>query len=206
MSASYIPLTFDAPYAILNLDWMTALITAREDTPRAKPSYLIASNGTMQSTRCKTALQPFLPASLNPNEPEVQPDSPFAKLIASYIKFTTGSHRVQIYKRWRIDKSDMVLQKTRWSATAESPLEQILRAKGIKSVLVSGLGLSGVVTATVYRLFDLDYNVYVIRENVSELPLEQMAEVAHVMMDILLPKMALSVISLEEAIEALRRS
>jgi nicotinamidase-related amidase len=70
----------------------------------------------------------------------------------------------------------------------------------------SGLGLSGVVTDTAYRLFDLDYNVYVIRDNVSELPLKQMAEVAHVMMDILLPKMALSVISLEEAIEALRRS
>lgn len=70
----------------------------------------------------------------------------------------------------------------------------------------SGLSLSGVVMATVYRLFDLDYNVYVIRDNVLELPVEQTAEVAHVMMDILLPKMALSVISLEEAIEALRRS
>ncbi|KAL3429705.1 cysteine hydrolase family protein [Aspergillus tetrazonus] len=148
----------------------------------------------------------FTSLSFNANEPEVQPDSPFAKLIAPYDKFTTGSHRVQIYDRFQIDESDILLQKTRWSATAGSPLEQILRAKGIKSVVVSGLSLSGVMMATVYRLFDLDYNVYVIRDNVLQLPVEQTAEVAHVMMDTLLPKMALSVISLEEAIEALRRS
>ncbi|KAL4756243.1 Isochorismatase-like protein [Aspergillus foveolatus] len=149
----------------------------------------------------------FTSLSFNPNEPEVQPDSPFAKLIAPCDKLTAGSHRAQIYKRFQIDKSDIVLQKTRWSATSGSSLvEQILRAKGIKSVVVSGLSLSGVVLATVYTLFDLDYNVYVIRDNVLELPVEQTGEVAHVMMDILLPKVALSVISLEEAIEALRRS
>jgi hypothetical protein len=70
----------------------------------------------------------------------------------------------------------------------------------------SGLSLSGVMMATVHRLFDLDYNVYVIRNNVLELPVEQTAEVAHMMIDIPLPKMALSAISFEETIEALRRS
>ncbi|KAL4983573.1 hypothetical protein BDW68DRAFT_181481 [Aspergillus falconensis] len=65
--------------------------------------------------------------------------------------------------------------------------------------------LSGVVMATIHRLFDLDYNVSVIRHNVLESPLEQMAEVAQVIVDILLPKMKSSVISIEEVIGALGR-
>lgn len=137
MSASYTPLTFDAPYAILNLDWMTALITAIEDTPQGQP--FISNCKQWNDAIHKMHDRPltiFTSLSFNANEPEVQPDSPFAKLIAPYDKFTTSSNRVQIYDRFQIDKSDILLQKTRWSATAGSPLEQILRAKGIKSVVV----------------------------------------------------------------------
>ncbi|KAL4747906.1 hypothetical protein BDW72DRAFT_206052 [Aspergillus terricola var. indicus] len=171
MSASHHLLTFDAPYAILNLDWMTTLIAAIEDTPQGQTFISTASIGMTH-------------LSFNPNQPEVQLSSPFAKLIAPYGEFTTDSHDAQIDKRLQVDKFDIVLQKTRWSAMAGNPLEQILRAKGIRSVVVTGLSLSGVVMSTVYRLSDLDYNVYMIRDNVLELPVEQTAEVAHVMMDI----------------------
>lgn len=60
--------------------------------------------------------------------------------------------------------------------------------------------------ATVYRLFDLDYEVYVIRDNVLELPVDQTESVANVVLDILLPKMGLHVITLAEALRALERS
>lgn len=60
--------------------------------------------------------------------------------------------------------------------------------------------------ATIYRLFDLDYNVYIIRENVLKLPVEQHSEFADVMLDMLLPKMGIKVISVDEAINALSRS
>lgn len=57
--------------------------------------------------------------------------------------------------------------------------------------------------ATIYRLFDLDIQVYVIRDNVIELPLEDNEAFSRVMLDMLLPKMNLQVISLEEALGAL---
>lgn len=60
--------------------------------------------------------------------------------------------------------------------------------------------------ATIYRLFDLDYNVYVIRENVLELPIEQHSAFASVMLDMLLPKMGIKVISVDEAINAVNSS
>lgn len=67
----------------------------------------------------------------------------------------------------------------------------------------SGLSLSGAVMSTVYRLFDLDLNVYVIASNVLELPVDQNADVSKVMLDTVLPKMGLHTISLNEALQAI---
>lgn len=74
------------------------------------------------------------------------------------------------------------------------------------TVSQSGLSLSGVVMSTIYRLFDLDFNLYVIRDNVVELPPTQNTEFSHVLLDMLLPKMGLKVISIEDALEGLSRS
>jgi hypothetical protein len=57
--------------------------------------------------------------------------------------------------------------------------------------------------STVYRLFDLDLNIYVIASNVLELPVDQNANFSKVMLDTLLPKMSLQVISLNEALQAI---
>lgn len=60
--------------------------------------------------------------------------------------------------------------------------------------------------STIYRLFDLDYNIFVIADNVVDLPVGQNAEFKKVMLDTLLPKMNLKAISLDEAIQALCQS
>lgn len=68
------------------------------------------------------------------------------------------------------------------------------------------MNFSGVVMSTVYRLFDLDYNIYVISDNVLELPPDQNPKFSKVMLDNLLPKMNLSPISLDEALQMLEQS
>ena len=60
--------------------------------------------------------------------------------------------------------------------------------------------------STIYRLFDLHYNVYVISDNVLELPVSHHENFAAVFLDMLMPKMNLKVITLEEALEALEHS
>lgn len=60
--------------------------------------------------------------------------------------------------------------------------------------------------STIYRLFDLDYNIYVIRDNVVELPADQTAAFSEVMLNMLLSKMNLEVISIEEALQALAKA
>lgn len=66
--------------------------------------------------------------------------------------------------------------------------------------------LSGVVMSTIYRLFDLDYNIYVIEDNVVELPVDQTAEFKKVMLDKLLAKMNLKKIRLDQALQLLEQS
>ena len=70
------------------------------------------------------------------------------------------------------------------------------------SMKQSGLSLSGVVMSTIYRLFDLDFNIYVIADTVLE-PMDHNADVSKVMLDILLPKTGVQVISLDQALHAL---
>jgi hypothetical protein len=60
--------------------------------------------------------------------------------------------------------------------------------------------------STIYRLFDLDYEIFMIRDNVLELPVDQTEAVANVMLNMLLPKMGLRVITLAEALHVLDNS
>lgn len=57
--------------------------------------------------------------------------------------------------------------------------------------------------STIFRLFDLDYNIYVIADNVVELPVDQHEAFSKVLLGTLVPKMGLKVISLEDALKAL---
>lgn len=59
--------------------------------------------------------------------------------------------------------------------------------------------------ATIYRLFDLDFEVYVIRDNVIDLPVDQNEAFSTVILEALLSKMNIRIISLDEAIQALFR-
>jgi hypothetical protein len=53
--------------------------------------------------------------------------------------------------------------------------------------------------SSVYRLFDLDYNIYVISDNVVELPPQH----SKALLDLVLPKMNLTAISVDDALQAL---
>ncbi|KAL3487803.1 Isochorismatase-like protein [Aspergillus germanicus] len=203
------PLTFKGPYAILNLDLMTVLIDAVKDSPQGQ-AFISNCKAWVDAVHARTSrpLMIFSTLAFMPGQPEVTRDSPFARLLESFGDFSRGSPAVQISKHFMVDEAggDIVVEKTRWSAMEGNVLEQMLRARGVRSVIISGLTLTGVVMATVYRLFDLDYDVYVIRDTVLDIPVEDTVSVSRVILDSVLPKMGLRAISLEEALQALHRS
>ncbi|OTA99019.1 hypothetical protein M426DRAFT_68594 [Hypoxylon sp. CI-4A] len=201
------PLSFGRNYAILNLDLMTILIDAVKDT--AEGQAFISTCSHWNDAVHKKEPRPlviFTTLFFNPGQPELTKTAPFGKLVDGFNTFAAGSPEVQIASSFTVDEKDIVLQKTRWYAGAGNSLEQILKSQNINIVILSGLSLSGVVMSTVYRLFDLDYNIYVISDNVLELPSQQNREYREVMLGSLLPKMHLKVITLDEALQRLERS
>ena len=130
-------LSFGDHYAVLNLDWMSVLINAVKDTHEGQAMIENCSKwNDAVHQKSPHPLTVFSTLSFNPGQPEVQPNSPFANLIVPYGEFRNDSPEVQIDGHFKIDKEDVVLQKTRWSATMGNSLEQILRAQNIKTVII----------------------------------------------------------------------
>ncbi|BCR90913.1 uncharacterized protein ACHE_60799A [Aspergillus chevalieri] len=163
---------------------MSCLIGAIENTPEGQAliaNYIRWNDAVHRKT--PRPLIVFTTLRFSHGQPEVERSKPFADLIAPFGTFEAGTPEAQIDGRFTLDEKDVLLHKT-------SP----------------GLTLSGVVMSTIYRLFDLDYNIFVIADNVVALPVGQNAEFKKVMLDTLLPKMNLKAISLDEAIQALCQS
>ncbi|KAI1848810.1 hypothetical protein JX265_001140 [Neoarthrinium moseri] len=213
-------INFGKNYAVLNLDLMTVLIDAVRET--AEGQAFISNNSRWVDAIHSTAQRPiniFTSLFFEQGYLELAKSAPFTRLIEEFGSFAAGSPGVCIASDFNIDERDILLQKTRWYAGSGNALEQILKAQNIDTVVIvrdypklhctanqgiqSGLSLSGVVMSTVYRLLELDYNIYVISDNILELPTNQTGEVSRVMLDILFPKLNARVISIDEALEAL---
>lgn len=175
MASATAPLTFGPNYAVLNLDWMTVLINAAKDTPEGQA--LITNCCRWNDAVHQKSPRPltlFTTLSFNAGQPEVQLDTPFANLIAPYGEFRHGSPEVQIFEQFNIDEEDVVLSKTRWCATVGNPLEQILKARGIKTVIIVLPSFALLVDSTVSIFTDILFIVRpdsLRRHNVHYLPL-----------------------------------
>jgi len=231
--ASNSSLSFGQNYAVLNLDLINGLVSPLASTP-AGSSFIASTASWIDAVH---ALSPP-PLSIftriyfsNARKPEVKPGSGFEKASAPLT--TANASATQIYPAFHVDEAagDVVLQKTRYYAGTGNALEEILRAQGIDTVILSGVRTSGVILSTAYRLFDLDYNVYVsvlssfrgliflleglclltkrfryvISNNTIETPPDTPGINAAILEGVI-PKLPANVISVEQAIEALGNS
>ncbi|KAJ6784764.1 hypothetical protein PWT90_05724 [Aphanocladium album] len=139
------PVCFGQHYAILHLDW-TTLMCGIDDSPRGKSMVesCIKWNDAIHA-KAERPLTIFTTLAFRRGAHELAPNSPFAKLVARFGSFEEGSPAAEIDPRFQRDGQDVVLHKSRWSATSGSNLTQILRAKGIDTVvIVSGVDQDGV--------------------------------------------------------------
>ncbi|CAM1510059.1 Fc.00g003940.m01.CDS01 [Cosmosporella sp. VM-42] len=199
---------FGQHYAVLNLDLMSILIDQVKDTNEGE-AFISNCCQWVDAVHHKDPRPPTIFTSLyfsNPTQSDLPTHAPFTKLVNAFGNFNEGSPEVQIAPHFKVDDDDIVLRKTRWYAGAGNNMEEILKDKYIDTVIISGLSLSGAVVSTIYRLFDLDYNIYVISDNVVEIPPAQTDHVFTGLLSSILPKMNLKAISLAEALTALHES
>lgn len=156
-------LTFGQHYAVLNLDLINGLVAPLTSDPAGEAFVNNVANwiDTVHAQN-PPPLSIFTRIYFsNSRKPEVKPGSGFE--TASGPLTTANATATQLYPAFHVDEAagDVVLQKTRYYAGTGNALEEILRAQSIDTVILSGIRTSGVILSTAYRLFDLDYNVYV---------------------------------------------
>lgn len=137
MASAQGPVDFEQHYAVLNLDWIGLLISAIESTPEGK-SMISSCAKWNDAVHSKTnrPLTLFTTLTFNRGRPELEANKPFARLISSFCSFEDGTPGIEIDPRFTVDEKDVVLWKTRWSATTGNNLDQILKAQGIDTVII----------------------------------------------------------------------
>lgn len=137
MTSSGNRVNFGKNYAVLNLDWMALLLNAIGESTQGQS--LIANYSRWNDAvhqKNDRPLTVFTTLQFNRGRPDLQRNAPFTKLIEPFGTFETGTPGVQIDPRFTVDETDIVLRKTRWSATTGNNLEQILKARGIDTVII----------------------------------------------------------------------
>ncbi|KAK4574790.1 hypothetical protein LTR86_001632 [Recurvomyces mirabilis] len=200
-------LSFGQHYAVLNLDLINALVSSIATTSQGE-SFISNTAKWIDAVHAQNPAPLSIFTRIffsNSHKPEIGPTTPFAQVGGALG--TASSNMTAIYPAFYVNDTagDVVLQKTRYYAGAGNGLEEILRAQQIDTVILSGIRTSGVILSTAYRLFDLDYKVYVIANNTIETP-PNTPDINTNILEGILPKVPLDVITIEQAVAALKVS
>jgi nicotinamidase-related amidase len=96
--------------------------------------------------------------------PEVSPRNHGFSAIRESGRMLIGSPGTEVHPQVGPRPRDVVLTKHRVGAFSTTPLETILRARDIPSLVLCGIATSGVVLSTVRWAADMDYNLVVVED------------------------------------------
>jgi len=199
--------SFGQNYAVLNLDLITDIVGGLNSTTQGQKFIKCVSTWiSAVHAQSPPPLTIFTRIFFsNSARPEIGPGSPFAAAAAALGNVTSSSPQSELFPAFVPTGNDVVLQKVRYYAGEGNPLEDILSSQEIDTVILSGVRTSGVVLSTAYRLFDMNFKVFVISNNTIESPSDEPGIDAAIKEGII-PKLPADVITLEQAIAALKRS
>jgi nicotinamidase-related amidase len=107
----------------------------------------------------------YVVVSFRKGFPEVSPYNKSFSLIKTNPAYNFDSaEAIQVHSSVAPEVDDIIVSKKRVSAFAGSDLEVILRAKGIKHLVLTGIATSGVVLSTLREAADKDYILTVLAD------------------------------------------
>lgn len=131
--------------------------------------------------------------------PEVSTRNKTFSALAGSGAFAESDPGAQIHPDIAPEPGDLVVTKKRVSAFAGSDLDMILRARGIDSLVLTGIATSGVVLSTLRQAADLDFGLTVLADGC----LDADPEVHRVLTEKVFPRQA-AVISVDEWVLAVK--
>jgi len=140
----------------------------------------------------------YVVARFRKGHPEAHPRNPFQMWNKQMNRLVEGTPEAEIHEAVAPLPDDIVVTKRRVNAFFNTDLSTVLGAKGVDTLVLTGIATSGVVLATVRYAADADYGLVVLEDCCAD----QDAEVHSVLMRKVFPRQA-TVATLQDFLAAL---
>ena len=169
--------------ALLVMDFQNGIVERYAD----KPEVIVPFQHAVNAARNAGIPVIFVHVAFRDGYPEVSPrNKSFSAIVERIGDMTIASTATQIHESVAPRPEEAVVTKLRVSAFAGSDLEVILRARGIDTLILTGIATSGVVLSTLREAADKDYRLIVL----SDACLDADPEVHRVLMEKIFPRQA----------------
>jgi nicotinamidase-related amidase len=180
-----------AKTAILAMDCQNSIVSiyAKER------GFIERAAGLLDMARSAGMLVIHVKVGFRPGLPEVSPNNPLFSALKSnpqHLQIFEGD-KGDVHPALGPKQGDVVVTKHRVDAFAGTDLGQILRAKGIDTLVMFGIATSGVVLSTLLHASDADYRVIIVKDCC----VDQDAELHAALVDRLFPKRGSAVTAAE---------
>ncbi len=148
--------------AILVMDYQNEIVERVPDEARAA---LLESASSVLSSARKAGMPVFyIVVRFKSGHPEISARNKAFAGIKSVGRLVEGTPGAEIHPKVAPQPGDIVLTKIRVGAFSTTPLETLLRAQGISSLVLLGIATSGVVLSTIRWAADMDYALTVVSD------------------------------------------
>lgn len=156
------PLTLDREHtALLVMDFQADIVSRVAET---HPHLLERTAAVLAAARADDIPVIYIVVRFREGYPEVNPRNRSFSAIRASGQLLAGSPGTEIAAEVAPRPDEVVLAKVRTGAFSTTPLETILRARGITTLLLCGIATSGVVLSTVRWAADMDYDLVVVED------------------------------------------
>lgn len=146
--------------ALLLMDFQNGVVE-RLGTPQA----LAAAADALAAARAAGVPVIHVRVGFRPGYPEVSPaNQSFSAIATSGADLSEGGPATQVHVDLAPADGETVVVKRRVSAFTGSDLEVVLRAQGIRTLVLGGIATSGVVLSTLREAADRDYRLVVLAD------------------------------------------
>ncbi|MFT2017585.1 cysteine hydrolase family protein [Streptomyces sp. 796.1] len=156
------------------------------DVARADADYLARVRTAIDAARDADIPVIYVVIALRPGFPEVGTRNKALTAIARAGHYVAGAPGTEIHPQVAPLPGDVVITKRRASAFSGSDLDVVLRARGITSLVLTGIATSAVVLSTLCQANDLDFDLTVLADACLDLD----PEVHRVLVERLFPQWA----------------
>ncbi len=155
-----------AATAVLIMDYQNDMV---ERVPEQERKVLLASASTVLAAARKAAMPViYIVVKFRNGYPEVSSRNKLFSMVKKGGRLLDGTPATEVHASVAPMAADLVLTKARVGAFSTTPLETMLRARGITSLVLLGIATSGVVLSTVRWAADMDYSLTVISDGCAD--------------------------------------